>query len=124
MNVPILSFFDITAHKHGGNPESRGAHARAVGTKAAIWARIMRFAAQLGARGFAPDELASIWQRSPNHVVPRCTELKANAQLVPTKRTGPTRSGSAARVLVSAEFAAAVRLQPTSAPPRAGGGSR
>jgi hypothetical protein len=65
----------------------------------------MDFAIARGTHGLIPDELASAWRCSHNHVSPRCSELKKSGLLVETERTRLTRAGSPARVLIAKQFA-------------------
>lgn len=111
MSAPVLPLFDITAGKHGGNPESEAAHNQIIGTKTDIWDRIERFAIALGTYGLTADELALAWNCELGHVAPRVTELKVNARLVETAVRRKTRTGCYARVVVAAKFANQVRLR-------------
>lgn len=92
---------DITARKHGGNPESAAAHRKIAESKAESRNRVLAFAVSRGALGITTDEVAEHFNVPPNAVSGRISELKVLGKLIPTDRRRPTRSGCSARVLVA-----------------------
>jgi hypothetical protein len=105
-----LTFDDICAGRHGGNPESVAANPRS-DTKARDQAAILMELERCGERGATCDELE--WQTGLSHQTcsARCSELKASGDVV-TKPVGwnayekrRTRSGKLAAVLILAALA-------------------
>jgi len=107
LKTALLPFTDVDpcAKKHGGNPESQGAHDSIVDAKQQIWDEILSFALKQRRTGITADEVAAAWNCSANHVAPRITELKATGRLVPADRCWRTRAGCSARVLLHPNFA-------------------
>jgi|ERR671922_2205181 hypothetical protein len=83
----------------------RAAHTRITPTKQKTYAEILAVAGERGAYGVIADEISDEWNCSHNHVAPRISELAKSGQLVRTRRTRLTRSGSPASVYVLPEFA-------------------
>lgn len=101
-----LDFFDTTARKHRGNPESRAAHTDVRETAAATRAKILAQIDAAGPAGLTCDEAAVINDTTPNAISGRFTELKGIPsrnlpQLIAKAGTRPTRSGSRAAVYVT-----------------------
>ena len=94
--------FDITARKHGGNPESRAANLAISASKEVVRKRVLEFAAGRGERGITADEVAEAFHCTHNHVAPRISELRTMGLLLPSDHRRATRSGCTARVLVAA----------------------
>ena len=97
-NVQPQLPFDITARKHGGNPESKAANPMKE-DKQQVRAEIMAYIRSKGIYGATADQVAEHFNCSPNHVAPRISELKMLGKLKPLGRR-KTRSGCTAAVLV------------------------
>lgn len=87
---------DLCAYKHGGNTESRAAFEAIKGTlsesQADVLSAIMR-----RPDGMTADELCVAFDKLPNTISPRVTELRMKGKIV-KDGTRPTRSGCKAAV--------------------------
>lgn len=95
-----MSFADVCASRHKGNPESVAAHAKIAESKERQRFHVLFEIEKSGERGLTTDELAVKFGSTPNAVSPRCTELLRDGLI---KRNGrrPTRSGCTASVLIA-----------------------
>jgi hypothetical protein len=89
--------FDITARKHKGNPQSVAAFNVVKEGISASQERVL-YAITVSAAGMTCDELAVLFNATPNAISGRCSELLRDCRI---KREGrrATRSGCMAAVL-------------------------
>ena len=92
-----LTIFDITAGKHGGNPESRTANLKACPNKQHWHGEIIRYLAFVR-RDATCAELSQHFGVAMHRISGRCSELKALGLIVPTEER---RNGG--RVLILKE---------------------
>jgi len=93
-------FKDITANRHGGNPESQEANVSIAKNKEAVRMEVFEWAKKQGSKGITADETAAHFNCTHNHVAPRIAELKAMKVLVRSGERRKTRTGRMAAVLV------------------------
>lgn len=82
--------FDVTARKHGGNPESVAAHERVKPHKLLDRERVLSWVS--GSRGVTAKDVARIMGRQLNSISGRFSELAAEGLIT---RTGERREGCA-----------------------------
>lgn len=92
---------DITAARHGGNPESVEAHASIEHDKTRLRSRIVEFVRLRGEHGATCDEVERALGLSHQTTSPRVTEANACGELIRTIARRRTRSGRMAAVYVS-----------------------
>lgn len=92
---------DITAGKHGNNPESMAAHRSILGHKELMRGVVYEAIKTRGAEGSTCDEVSARLDIGIQSVSGRFTELKALGKIIDTGLRRPTRSGRAAAVYVS-----------------------
>lgn len=98
-----MSGVDVTAHRHGGNPESDEAHASIVGDKARLRRMVLAYVRDRGLIGATSEEVEHGLGLAHQTVSARITELKASRALYDTGRRRPTRSGRNAAVVMARE---------------------
>ncbi len=91
---------DICKNRHRGQPTSIAAHK--IGDKANDRRLILNLVRQHGAKGLTLDEASLILNRPCNQISGRFSELKRDGQIMPAPQTRQTRTGSPARVYISA----------------------
>lgn len=94
---------DITAGRHGGNPESAAANDSISPDKARLRRLVLTFIRHRGLVGATSDEVEISLRLSHQTVSARISELKASGELRDTGRRRPTRSGRGAAVLIAVD---------------------
>lgn len=94
-----LSLFDICANNHGGNAESKDAHASLSGVSTQLRDQVFSFIQSCGSRGATCDEIEISLGLSHQTASARCSELKER-KLVRIGEKRKTRSGRSAAALV------------------------
>jgi len=94
---------DITANRHGGNPQSSAAHDRISCDKARRRAAVLEAIGLAGRNGLTTKELAEKWECASNDISGRFSELKVGVRplIKPAMNEGGEqirRRGSAAWV--------------------------
>jgi predicted Rossmann fold nucleotide-binding protein DprA/Smf involved in DNA uptake len=94
---------DITANKHGGNPESEAAHKKRKPTAKAQRERVYRAILAAGLDGMTVHELAEKWNVAPNQISGRFSELKADGRI---EKVGArkNKNGNSGGVCVAVEL--------------------
>ncbi len=100
-----ISRCDVTAGKHGGNPDSEQAHADTFGKKDRHYELILEFIRDEGERGATCQEVAHGTWLPYQTCSGRISELLRDGRLRRDGRKRPTSTGSLASVLVVAEAA-------------------
>lgn len=94
-----LSLLDHCARRHGGNPESDAAFG--AGDKGHDRERVYEFIAARGEYGATLDEVSAAFERPPNALSGRITDLHEAAKIYRKPgETRPTRTGANAAVWV------------------------
>jgi hypothetical protein len=93
---------DITARKHGGNPQSVEAHKRIRKGLSARREAVYEWIEAAGKRGITVDEMAVWMNDTPNAISGRFSELARNGRIIRSGRTRKTRSGCSAVVWIVA----------------------
>jgi hypothetical protein len=96
-----VSTDDITARRHGANPQSAAAHGSIIADKARLLRLVVAQVAQRGYVGATSDELEAALGLPHQTVSARLSEAKRAGWVVDTGRRRPTRSGRAAAVFVA-----------------------
>lgn len=86
---------DITARKHGGNPQSAAAHRKRAHKGPQQRERVLAAIRLAGEQGLTCDELAERWGVGMNAVSGRFSEL-SRAGKITKNGTRPTRTGNRA----------------------------
>lgn len=94
---------DITAGRHGGNPESAEASASIDPDKARLRRLVVAYVRTCGEAGATCDEVEEALGLAHQTASARITEAKALGELRRTDDRRPTRSGRNAAVLVAIE---------------------
>jgi len=96
----LFAPLDVCENRHGGNEESRSAFLRILRSMPQQRRFILETIRAAGQRGRTCDELAALLHVDCNKISGRLSELKRDG-LITKAGTRPTRSGSAAAVLVA-----------------------
>ena len=89
---------DITANRHGGNPESQAAFESR--DRDGDRQLVIEFLRRRGDQGCTADEFAAHVGRQLNTLSGRFSELKRDGVIVPNGQKRPTRAGCASKVYV------------------------
>lgn len=92
---------DITANRHGGNPESVAAHRRLKAKKKILRERVFLAIDDCGLIGLTCRELAEDWEVPMHRISGRFTELKADGRI---RKPSPDAKRSGSGVYVATHY--------------------